>query len=119
MRYEIILSPEAIEDLHSLTAYWRARVKDAIETQMILNHKAAIEMLIEDADEVGFDAIKIAVKASNVPLMIESYRQLAAVTDHPLHLGVTEAGPLPGGLLKATAGIAALSAASRGSRRGA
>lgn len=30
--------------------------KDAIETQMILNHKAAIEMLIEDADEVGFDA---------------------------------------------------------------
>ena len=59
-------------------------------------------------DEVGFDAIKISVKASNVPLMIESYRQLAAVTDHPLHLGVTEAGPLPGGLLKATAGIAAL-----------
>jgi Fic/DOC family len=33
-----------------------ARGKDAIETQMILNHKAAIEMLIEDVDEVGFDA---------------------------------------------------------------
>lgn len=33
-----------------------AKGKDAIETQMILNHKAAIEMLIEDADEVGFDA---------------------------------------------------------------
>ena len=33
-----------------------AQGKDAIETQMILNHKAAIEMLIEDADEVGFDA---------------------------------------------------------------
>jgi hypothetical protein len=32
-----------------------AQGKDAIETQMILNHKAAIEMLIEDADEVGFD----------------------------------------------------------------
>jgi (E)-4-hydroxy-3-methylbut-2-enyl-diphosphate synthase len=30
------------------------------------------------------------------------------VTDHPLHLGVTEAGPMPGGLLKATAGIATL-----------
>ena len=59
-------------------------------------------------DEVGFDAVKISVKASNVPLMIEAYRQLADVTDHPLHLGVTEAGPLPGGLLKATAGIATL-----------
>ncbi|CAM5289341.1 hypothetical protein SSTU70S_06583 [Stutzerimonas stutzeri] len=33
-----------------------AKGKDAIETQMILNHKAAIEMLIEDADEVEFDA---------------------------------------------------------------
>ncbi len=59
-------------------------------------------------DEVGFDDVKISVKASNVPLMIEAYRQLADVTDHPLHLGVTEAGPLPGGLLKATAGIATL-----------
>jgi (E)-4-hydroxy-3-methylbut-2-enyl-diphosphate synthase len=58
--------------------------------------------------EVGFEEVKISVKASNVPLMIEAYRQLSAVTDHPLHLGVTEAGPPPGGTLKATAGIAAL-----------
>jgi (E)-4-hydroxy-3-methylbut-2-enyl-diphosphate synthase len=59
-------------------------------------------------DEVGFDQYKISVKASNVPLMVEAYRQLSEVTDAPLHLGVTEAGPLPGGLLKATAGIATL-----------
>ncbi len=59
-------------------------------------------------DEVGFDLIKISVKASNVPLMIEAYRQLAEATDHPLHLGVTEAGPLPDGVIKATAGIATL-----------
>ena len=59
-------------------------------------------------EEGDFDLIKISVKASNVPLMVEAYRKLSAVTDHPLHLGVTEAGPLPGGLLKATAGIAAL-----------
>ncbi len=59
-------------------------------------------------EEVGFDLIKISVKASSVPLMVEAYRQLSEVTDHPLHLGVTEAGPLPAGLLKATAGIATL-----------
>jgi (E)-4-hydroxy-3-methylbut-2-enyl-diphosphate synthase len=59
-------------------------------------------------DEVGFDLIKISVKASSVPLMVEAYRRLSEVTDHPLHLGVTEAGPPPGGLLKATAGIATL-----------
>jgi (E)-4-hydroxy-3-methylbut-2-enyl-diphosphate synthase len=59
-------------------------------------------------EEVGFDDVKISVKASNVPLMVEAYRQLADVTDHPLHLGVTEAGPPPGGLVKATAGLATL-----------
>jgi (E)-4-hydroxy-3-methylbut-2-enyl-diphosphate synthase len=41
-------------------------------------------------EEVGFDQVKISVKASSVPLMIEAYRQLSEVTDHPLHLGVTE-----------------------------
>ncbi len=59
-------------------------------------------------EEVGFDAVKISVKASNVPLMIEAYRQLSEATDHPLHLGVTEAGPPPEGVVKATAGIGAL-----------
>ena len=59
-------------------------------------------------EEVDFADVKISVKASNVPLMIEAYRQLSEVTDHPLHLGVTEAGPGSAGLLKATAGIATL-----------
>lgn len=76
---------------------------------------ATPEALVESAllelsyfEEVGFDNVKISVKASNVPLMIEAYRQLSAATDHPLHLGVTEAGPPPAGLVKATAGIATL-----------
>jgi (E)-4-hydroxy-3-methylbut-2-enyl-diphosphate synthase len=59
-------------------------------------------------DEVGFDLVKISVKASNVPIMVEAYRKLSEATDHPLHIGLTEAGPLPGGLVKATAGIATL-----------
>jgi (E)-4-hydroxy-3-methylbut-2-enyl-diphosphate synthase len=59
-------------------------------------------------DEVDFHDVKISVKASNVPLMIEAYRQRADATDHPLHLGVTEAGPPPAGTIKATAGMAAL-----------
>ena len=77
--------------------------------------KVTPEAMVESAqdelryfEEVDFTDVKISVKASSVPLMIEAYRQLADVTDHPLHLGVTEAGPLPGGLLKATAGIATL-----------
>lgn len=58
--------------------------------------------------EVDFNLIKISVKASNVPLMVEAYRMLADTTDIPLHLGVTEAGPPPAGLVKATAGISTL-----------
>src|SRR6478752_1943123 len=58
--------------------------------------------------EVDFENVKIAVKASNVPLMIDSYRLLSETTDHPLHLGVTEAGPVPQGLIKSVAGIATL-----------
>ncbi len=76
---------------------------------------ATPEALVESArielayfEEVGFDDVKISVKASNVPLMIEAYRMLADVTDHPLHLGVTEAGPPPAGLIKSTAGLATL-----------
>jgi (E)-4-hydroxy-3-methylbut-2-enyl-diphosphate synthase len=76
---------------------------------------ATPEAMVESAQrelayfaEVDFDLVKISVKASSVPLMVEAYRQLAEVTDHPLHLGVTEAGPPPAGLVKATAGIATL-----------
>jgi (E)-4-hydroxy-3-methylbut-2-enyl-diphosphate synthase len=77
--------------------------------------KVTPEAMVESAqremayfDEVGFEQIKISVKASSVPLMVEAYRQLSEVTRHPLHLGVTEAGPPPAGLVKATAGIATL-----------
>ncbi len=61
--------------------------------------------LLEEAD---FTDIKISVKHSHVPAMVESYRLLADAVDYPLHLGVTEAGPPPGGLMKSVAGIATL-----------
>lgn len=73
--------------------------------------EAMVESAQQELDyfaEVDFDYVKISVKASSVPLMIEAYRQLSEVTDHPLHLGVTEAGPPPAGLVKSTAGIATL-----------
>jgi (E)-4-hydroxy-3-methylbut-2-enyl-diphosphate synthase len=67
--------------------------------------------------EVGFDDVKISVKASSVPIMIEAYRQLSEAVDYPLHLGVTEAGPPPAGLIKSTAGHPLL-AHRRSCRRG-
>ncbi|MBU6200987.1 MAG: flavodoxin-dependent (E)-4-hydroxy-3-methylbut-2-enyl-diphosphate synthase [Acidobacteria bacterium] len=76
-----------------------------------LTAEAMVESAMQELayfDEVGFDQVKISVKASNVPLMVDAYRMMSEATDVPLHLGVTEAGPLPGGLVKATAGIATL-----------
>jgi (E)-4-hydroxy-3-methylbut-2-enyl-diphosphate synthase len=58
--------------------------------------------------EVDFDDVKISVKASNVPTMIDAYRLLSETVDYPLHLGVTEAGPPPAGVVKSTAGIGTL-----------
>jgi (E)-4-hydroxy-3-methylbut-2-enyl-diphosphate synthase len=76
---------------------------------------ATPEALVESArlelayfEEVDFHDVKISVKASSVATMIAAYRLASETFDHPLHLGVTEAGPLPGGLLKGTAGIATL-----------
>ncbi len=73
------------------------------------------EALVESAlkeirylEDVDFTDIKISVKHSNVPLMVASYRLLSETVDYPLHLGVTEAGPLPGGIIKSVAGIGTL-----------
>jgi (E)-4-hydroxy-3-methylbut-2-enyl-diphosphate synthase len=58
--------------------------------------------------EHGFEDIKVSVKHQNVPEMIAAYRSLAAKTDVPLHLGVTEAGTPKQGIVKSTLGIGTL-----------
>jgi len=85
--------------------------KDILEKYGDSVPEALVESALLEArylEDVGFHNIKISVKHSNVPLMIESYRLLAEKVEYPLHLGVTEAGPLPGGLIKSIAGISTL-----------
>ena len=85
--------------------------KDLLEKYGDATPEALVESALKELkylEDVGFYDIKISVKHSNVPLMIQSYRLLAEKVDYPLHLGVTEAGPLPGGLIKSTAGIGTL-----------
>lgn len=59
-------------------------------------------------EDMGFLDIKISLKASSVLLTIESYQQLAAQVDYPLHVGVTEAGTMERGLIKSAMGIGCL-----------
>jgi (E)-4-hydroxy-3-methylbut-2-enyl-diphosphate synthase len=88
----------------------------SLERDLLAKHGApTAEALVESAlnearileDESFFD-IKISVKHSNPRVMIEAYRQLSGACDYPLHLGVTEAGPMPAGGVKSAVGIGTL-----------
>ncbi|WP_161896147.1 flavodoxin-dependent (E)-4-hydroxy-3-methylbut-2-enyl-diphosphate synthase [Gordonia spumicola] len=77
--------------------------------------KATPEALVESAlweaslfEEHGFGDIKISVKHNDPVIMVEAYRQLAAQSDYPLHLGVTEAGPSFQGTIKSAVAFGSL-----------
>lgn len=59
-------------------------------------------------DELNFSDIVVSMKVSDVPSMLEAYRKFDKISDIPLHVGVTEAGTLNGGLMKSAVGIGAL-----------
>ena len=88
----------------------------SLEKSLLDKHGAPTpEALVESAlsqarileDEDLYD-IKISVKHSDPRVMIEAYRLLAEKCDYPLHLGVTEAGPMPTGGVKSAVGIGTL-----------
>ena len=56
-------------------------------------------------EKYDFNDIIVSLKASEIETMIESYENFAQVSDYPLHLGVTEAGTLRGGMVKSAMGI--------------
>ena len=73
------------------------------------------EALVESAmrhvkilEELDFHNIKISLKSSDVPTMIEAYRLIAQTVDYPLHVGVTEAGNAKHGIVKSAVGIGTL-----------
>ena len=73
------------------------------------------EALVESAqrnikilEDENFFNLKVSVKSSDVFLSIEAYRQLSAVTDYPLHLGITEAGGFISGSIKSSIGLGSL-----------
>ncbi len=61
--------------------------------------------ILEDLD---FNLIKVSLKSSNVMTMIEAYQKIYKLIPYPLHLGVTEAGTMRGGIIKSSIGLGAL-----------
>lgn len=71
--------------------------------------------MVESASEhirileaLDFRDIVVSLKASNVPLAIETYTTFAQRYDYPLHVGITEAGTLYKGTIKSSVGLGAI-----------
>jgi (E)-4-hydroxy-3-methylbut-2-enyl-diphosphate synthase len=63
---------------------------------------------IKLCEDLGHRAIKVSLKASDVPRTVEAYRLFSQRSDYPLHLGVTEAGPPFSGVIKSAVGLGIL-----------
>lgn len=63
---------------------------------------------IKILEDMGFELIKISLKASSVILSLQAYRMMAAKVDYPLHVGITEAGTRERALIKSALGIGML-----------
>jgi len=75
------------------------------------NPEALVESALYHANilqQHDFHDFKISVKASDVFLAVAAYQQLAEVCDHPLHIGITEAGGRRMGTVKSSMGLGSL-----------
>jgi len=63
---------------------------------------------IKLCEDIGHQAVKVSLKASDVPRTVEAYRLFSQRSDYPLHLGVTEAGPPFAGVIKSAVGLGIL-----------
>lgn len=87
----------------------------SLPKELLAKYGLSSEAMVEAAlshirilEDIGFEAIKVSVKASQVPLMLASYRALSQKIDYPLHLGVTEAGTLLSGSVKSALALGIL-----------
>jgi (E)-4-hydroxy-3-methylbut-2-enyl-diphosphate synthase len=79
------------------------------------------EALVQSAErhiallrEMGHGEVKVSLKASGVRATVQAYRLFAERNDCPLHIGITEAGPLFQGLVKSSLGLGLLLAEGLG-----
>lgn len=78
-------------------------------------HGVNVESLVYSAleevrrvEQFGYDQMKVSIKSSDVRTMIEANALFSTLSDYPLHIGVTEAGPMYTGTVKSAMGIGAL-----------
>ena len=88
----------------------------SLEKDLLQQHGGATaEAMAESAlrhirilEDLGFLAVKVSLKASDIPRTLQAYRLLAEQVDYPFHAGITEAGSLLSGSVKSAAGLTLL-----------
>ena len=84
--------------------------KDIASLDIPLHEKMVMSAMrhIKILEDNNFDMIKVSLKSSSVPTTIAAYREISKKIEYPLHLGVTEAGTMKGGLIKSAVGLGTL-----------
>lgn len=73
--------------------------------------KAMVESALREVralEEVGFSDIVLSLKCTDVQETVQAYQSMAKLVDYPLHIGITETGPMDKGIIKSSCGIGAL-----------
>lgn len=85
----------------------------SLEKELVVKyHGVTAEGLVESAldkvrqiENMGYDNLVISIKSSNVQMCVKAHELIAAKTDYPLHVGITEAGTLLAGNIKSAVGL--------------
>ena len=82
--------------------------KDILEKYGAVTAEGLVESALRQVriiEDMGYDNLVISIKSSNVMMCARAHELIAEQTDHPLHVGITEAGTLYAGTIKSTVGL--------------
>ena len=90
-----------------------SKVISSLEKELVEKyHGVTAEGLVESAldkvriiEEMGYDNLVISIKSSDVMMCVKAHELIAEKTDHPLHVGITEAGTIISGNIKSAIGL--------------
>ena len=80
------------------------KYKDSIAEAMVESAIREVEIL----EEEGFQDIVVSLKAFDIPTTVSAYERFSQLRDYPLHIGITEAGPMPEGAIRSAVGLGIL-----------
>lgn len=86
----------------------KKEILDRFKGNIVESLVASASETVNILEESGFYQIKISAKASSVSETVHAYRKLSKLVDYPLHIGVTESGPLESGTIKSSIAVGSL-----------